>query len=103
MEIVAPSPSASEAKNFSKRAGSIPLLMEPSSSPFGPVSLRARIAVQAPVTRLYTGSTRRDGEFGSDLKVLNQARSTTLTGGIGHTLDELISAPSESNRLTAPT
>ena len=58
------------AKNFSKLAGSMPLPIAPRNSPFGPVSLRARTVVQAPVTRLCTGSTSNAGECGSDLKVL---------------------------------
>ncbi len=81
----------------------MPRLMDPRNSPFGPVSLRARMVVQAPVTRLCTGSTTSFGEFGSDLKVLNQARSAKLTAGTGQTFDELISTPSESNKFTAPT
>ncbi len=81
----------------------MPLPLVPRNSPFGPVILRARTVVQRPVIRLYTGSTKSDGDRGSDLKVLKKPRSAMLTAGTGQTFAELISAPSESNRLMPPT
>ena len=63
----------------------------------------AMMVVHTPDTRLNTGSSTTVGDCGPDANTLNQARSTTLTSGIGHTPDALISLPLESNRLTPPT
>ncbi len=46
MEIAAPSPSATEAKNFSKLAGSIRRAITPRKTPSGPLSLWAMTVVQ---------------------------------------------------------
>src|SRR3954468_16081155 len=103
MEIAASSPSAIEAKNFSKCDGSMPREIEPRNSPSDPVTLRAMMVVHAPDRRLYTGSSNTAGDRGPDENTLNQLRSATLSSGTGHTLDALISLPLASNRLTPPT
>src|SRR5215468_11914432 len=103
MAIAESGPSAAVAKNFSNLADSMPRPIAPMNSPFAPVTLRAITVVQTPVMRLYTGSISMDDACGSDLKLLKYGRSATLTGGVGHAADELISLPSLSNRLTPPT
>ncbi len=65
-----PLPSATDAKKFSKFAGSIRLPITPRKTPFGPLSLWARTVVQPPVKRLRTGSVTAVVDCGFDLKTL---------------------------------
>src|ERR1039458_2007335 len=103
MAILAFSPSATDAKNFSTCAGVIALVTSPRNSPFGPVALREITVAQLRVKRPCTSSTRTGVIADPDLKALKKARSAILTSATGQVSDELISIPSESNTLTPAT
>src|ERR1035437_5550482 len=103
MEILAFSPSATDAKNFSKCAGVIALVTSPRNSPFGPVTLQEITVAQLREKRLCTSSIKTGTAADPDLKALKKALSAILMSGTGQASDELISIPSESNTLTPAT